>query len=63
MPPELDRRAISLSGGDLFISILSHEPFTLMDHPRSAIVDARELGKHEADNVIHFGGALRSQLS
>jgi len=50
------RRTISLSGGDLFISILSDEPFTLVDHPRSAIVDSSELRKHEVDNVIHFGG-------
>src|SRR6266404_1993915 len=31
-------RTVSLSAGDLFISILSYEPFTLMDHPRSAVV-------------------------
>ena len=37
------RRTISLSGGDLFISILSDEPFTLADHSRSAIVDSSEL--------------------
>jgi len=28
------RRTFSLSAGDLFIFILSDEPFTLMDHPR-----------------------------
>jgi AraC-like DNA-binding protein len=50
------RRTISLSGGDLFISILSDEPFTLVDHPRSAIVDSSELRKFEVDDVIHFGG-------
>jgi len=50
------RRTISLSGGDLFISILSDEPFTLVDHPRSAIVDSSELRKFEVDGVIHFGG-------
>src|ERR1700720_2046346 len=32
-------RTITLSAGDLFISILSYEPFTLMDHPRSAVAD------------------------
>jgi AraC-like DNA-binding protein len=53
------RRTISLSGGDLFISILSDEPFTLVDHPRSAIVDSSELGKLEVDGVIHFGGGGR----
>jgi AraC-like DNA-binding protein len=50
------RRTISLSGGDLFISILSDEPFILVDHPRSAIVDSSELRKLEVDGVIHFGG-------
>ena len=50
------RRTISLSGGDLFISILSDEPFTLADHPRSAIVDSSELRKFEVDGVIHYGG-------
>jgi AraC-like DNA-binding protein len=50
------RRTIPLSGGDLFISILSDEPFTLRDHPRSAIVDSSALRKFEVDDVIHFGG-------
>jgi AraC-like DNA-binding protein len=35
-------RTFPLSGGDLFIFILSDEPFTLVDHPRSA--------------VVHYGG-------
>jgi AraC-like DNA-binding protein len=50
------RRTISLSAGDLFISILSYEPFTLVDHPRSAVVDSSELLKLEVDGVIHYGG-------
>ena len=50
------RRTIFLSGGDLFIFILSDEPFTLMDHPRSAVVDSSELRKLEVDGVIHYGG-------
>jgi AraC-like DNA-binding protein len=50
------RRTISLSGGDLFIFILSDEPFTLVDHPRSALVDASEVLKLEVDGVIHYGG-------
>jgi AraC-like DNA-binding protein len=50
------RRTISLSGGDLFIFILSDEPFTLVDHPRSAVVDASEVLKLEVDGVIHYGG-------
>src|SRR6202022_2355719 len=50
------RRTISLSGGDLFISILSDEPFTLVDHPRSAVADSSELRKLEVDGVIHSGG-------
>jgi AraC-like DNA-binding protein len=50
------RRTISLSGGDLFIFVLSDEPFTLVDHPRSAVVDSSELRKLEVDGVIHYGG-------
>jgi AraC-like DNA-binding protein len=50
------RRTISLSGGDLFIFVVSDEPFTLMDHPRSAVVDSSELRKLEVDGVIHYGG-------
>src|ERR1700687_1062507 len=50
------RRTISLSGGDLFIFILSDEPFTLVNHPRSAVVDSSELRKFEVDGVIHYGG-------
>ena len=50
------RQAISLSAGDVFISILSKEPFTLMDHPRSPVADYRELRKLEFDCVIHYGG-------
>src|SRR6266853_3165909 len=50
------RRTFSLSAGDLFIFILSDEPFTLMDHPRSAVVDSSELLKLEMDGVIHYGG-------
>jgi hypothetical protein len=49
-------RTITLSAGDLFISILSYEPFTLMDHPRSAVVDSSEVLKLEVDGVIHYGG-------
>src|SRR3984957_104470 len=41
------RRAIPLSGGGLFFSLLSDEPFTLVDHPRSRVVDYRELRKLE----------------
>src|SRR6266478_6919642 len=50
------RQAIPLSGGDVFIFILSDEPFTMLDHPRSAVVDYRELRKLEVDCVIHHGG-------
>jgi AraC-like DNA-binding protein len=50
------RRTISLSAGDLFISILSYEPFTLVDHPRSAVVDSSEVLKLEVNGVIHCGG-------
>src|SRR5260221_4594503 len=50
------RRTISLSAGDLFISILSYEPFTLADHPRSSVVDSSAVLKFEVDGVIHYGG-------
>jgi AraC-like DNA-binding protein len=50
------RRTISLSGGDLFIFILSDESFTLVDHQRSAVVDSSEVRKLEMDGVIHYGG-------
>jgi AraC-like DNA-binding protein len=50
------RQAISLSAGDVFIFILSNEPFTLMDHPRSPVADYRELRKLEVDSVVHYGG-------
>ncbi len=50
------RRTFSLSPGDLFIFILSDEPFTMLDHPRSAIVHFSELRKLEVDSVIHYGG-------
>jgi len=50
------QQAIPLSAGDVFIFILSHEPFTLVDHPRSRVADYRELRKLEVDCVIHYGG-------
>jgi AraC-like DNA-binding protein len=50
------RRTIALSGGDLGIFILNNEPFTLADHPRSAVGDFRDVRKLEVDGVIHFGG-------
>jgi len=50
------RRTFSLSTGDLFIFILTYEAFTLLDHPRSAVVDSSEVLKLEVDCVIHYGG-------
>src|SRR5579862_8406441 len=50
------RRAISLSAGDVFIFILSDEAFTMADHPRSPVADYRVLRKSEVDCVIHYGG-------
>jgi len=50
------RQAIPLSAGDVFIFILSNEAFTIVDHPRSRVVDYRELRKLELDCVIHYGG-------
>jgi AraC-like DNA-binding protein len=46
----------SWTAGDLGIFILNDEPFTLVDHPRSAARDFRELKKLEVDGVVHFGG-------
>jgi AraC-like DNA-binding protein len=59
------RRPISLTAGDLFIFILSDEPFTAVDHPRSPVVDYTELRKLEKDCVIHYGkgGALTTFVS
>ena len=50
------RQAIPLSGGDVFLFILNDQPFTLVDHPRSPVVDYTELRKFEKDCVIHYGG-------
>jgi AraC-like DNA-binding protein len=50
------RQAIALSGGDVFIFILNDEPFTLVDHPRSPVVDYGELRKLEVDRLIRYGG-------
>jgi AraC-like DNA-binding protein len=50
------RRTFSLSEGDLFLFILCDEPFTLMDHPRSAVVASSEVLKLEMNGVIHYGG-------
>jgi AraC-like DNA-binding protein len=49
-------RTFSLSSGDLFIFILSGEPFTLMDHPNSTVVDSKEVRKLAVDGVISYGG-------
>jgi AraC-like DNA-binding protein len=53
---ENQRRIIRLAAGDLGIFILNDKPFTLVDHPRSAIDDFRKLKKLEVDGVIHYGG-------
>jgi AraC-like DNA-binding protein len=53
------RRTFSLSAGDLFIFMLSGEPFTLMDHPRSAVADSGEVIKLAVNGVIHYGGGGR----
>jgi hypothetical protein len=52
------RRTISLSGGDLFIFILSDEPFTLVDHTRSAVVDSRKLRRLEQNRSHAFQSVL-----
>lgn len=51
-----ERETISLSSGDLCIFILNDAPFTLVDHPRSRVVDFGELRKLKRDGVIHYGG-------
>jgi AraC-like DNA-binding protein len=50
---------ISLSSGDLCMFILNNEPFTLVDHPRSAVTDFSKLRKLRVDGVIHYGGGGR----
>src|ERR1700676_1123623 len=53
------RQMISLSSGDLCMFILNNEPFTLVDHPRSAVTDFSKLRKLKVDGVIHYGGGGR----
>ena len=50
------RQLISVSSGDLCIFILNDEPFTLVDHPRSAVADFGELRKSKVGGAIHYGG-------
>ena len=50
------RQPISVSSGDLCIFILNDEPFTLVDHPRSAVADFGELRKLNVDSTIRYGG-------
>jgi AraC-like DNA-binding protein len=54
-----ERQMISLSSGDLCMFILNNEPFTLVDHPRSAVTDFSKLRKLKVDGVIHYGGGGR----
>ena len=50
------RQTFPLSAGDVLIFILNDEPFTLVDNPRSTVVDRGELEKLAVDGVIHYGG-------
>jgi len=50
------RQMVSLTSGDLCIFILNEEPFTLVDHPRSAVADFGELRRLTVGGAIHFGG-------
>src|SRR6202047_5091313 len=50
------RQTFSLSGGDVFLFILNDEPYTLVDHPRSTVVDRSEIENLEKGGVIHYGG-------
>jgi AraC-like DNA-binding protein len=50
------RQMISVSGGDLCLFILNNEPFTMMDHPRSAVAEFSEIRKLSAGGVIRYGG-------
>jgi len=43
--------SISLSGGDVFI-LFDDEPYTLVDHPRSKIIDCSEVEKLRVHNVL-----------
>jgi AraC-like DNA-binding protein len=51
------RQAISLSCGDVYIFIFNDEPYTLVDDPRSMIVDYSEVEKLAVDGVIQYGGS------
>ncbi len=48
---------VHLSGGDIFIT-LDGDPYTLVDHPDSAIVDCRMVEDQRVDNVIRFGSKI-----
>jgi AraC-like DNA-binding protein len=50
------RQMISVCGGDLCLFILNNEPFTMMDHPRSAVAEFSEIRKLNTDGVIRYGG-------
>ena len=50
------RQTISLSSGDVYIFIFNDEPYTLVDHPGSVVVDYSEVEKLAVDDVIHYGG-------
>jgi AraC-like DNA-binding protein len=50
------RQTISLTSGDVYIFIFNDEPYTLVDDPRSTVVDYSEVEKLEVDGVIQYGG-------
>jgi AraC-like DNA-binding protein len=50
------RQTISLSCGDVYIFIFNDEPYTLVDDPRSTVVDYSEVERLAVDGVIQYGG-------
>jgi AraC-like DNA-binding protein len=51
------RQTISLSCGDVYVFIFNDEPYTLVDDPRSVVVDYSEVEKLAVDGVIQYGGS------
>src|SRR5688572_14193718 len=48
-------KPVYLAAGDVFITFDS-DPYTLVDHPNSAVVDCRVVEQNRVDDVIKFGG-------
>jgi AraC-like DNA-binding protein len=46
---------VQLAAGDVFI-LLDNDPYTLVDHPRSAMVNCTVVEEHRVGDLIRFGG-------